>query len=142
MNKQLIKVTATGEQHGLINTITNAVAKSDYAHMDPKTKAEVEKQAKEDAKIVKVEYINRTGKHERLEKPYCRYAGEPIQQWRFIPGHVYEVPLGLVKEVNQARMPKRSGLVEVDGQKVNSDGSPLAQDQEGEWVHKMIPVSF
>lgn len=91
---------------------------------------------------MKAEYINKTGSHERLIKPYCRYAGEPIQIWNFIPGRTYEVPMGLIKEVNQASMPKRSGLLEVDGEKVTRDGSPLDKDMEGSWIHKFIPVSF
>lgn len=134
--------TASGEAHGLVDVRTNSVEHNDFKYMDPKTKATVEKEKKEDARLVEVEYINRTGRHERLTKPYCKYPGEPIQMWNFIPGQRYKVPLGLVKEVNEKKMPKRSGLMEVDGEKVNRDGTPLAQDQEGEWIHKFIPVAF
>jgi len=138
----LIQATASGEMHGLINTLTNSVEFNDFKHMSPATKAKLEKEKKDDARIVKVEYMNRTGRHERLVKPYCRYAGDPIQIWNFIPGRTYEVPYGLVKEVNEKKMPKRSGLLEVDGEKVTADGSPLDRDQEGDWIHRMIPVSF
>ena len=41
-------LTASGEQHGLINTIGNSVAFDDFKHMDPKTKAKCEKEKKED----------------------------------------------------------------------------------------------
>ena len=139
---KVIQYTASGEAHGLINTLSNSVENNDFKHMSPHIKAILEKEKKEDSRIVKVEYINRTGRHERLTKPYCRYAGDPIQIWNLIPGRTYEVPMGLVKEVNQARLPKRSGLMEVDGEKVTKDGSPLAQDQEGDWLHKLIPVNF
>jgi hypothetical protein len=139
---KLTLVTAAGEQHGLINTLTNSVPFDDFKHMAPETKAKVEKEKKEDSRIVKAEYMNSRGRHERLTKPYCRYQGDPITIWHFIPGKVYEVPLGLVKEVNAKIMPKRSGLVEVDGEKVNKDGSPLDKDQEGEWLHKFIAVGF
>ena len=134
--------TAAGEAHGLVDVRTNSVEFNDFKHMDPKTKAICEKEKKEDCRLVEVEYINRTGRHERLTKPYCKYAGDPIQMWNFIPGQRYKVPMGLVKEVNDKRMPKRSGLMEVDGEKVNKDGSPLSQDQEGDWIHKFIPVAF
>jgi hypothetical protein len=138
----IAQVTQSGEAHGLINTLTNSCEFNDFKHMTPATKAKLEKEKKEEARIVKAEYINRTGRHERLIKAYCRYAGDPIQIWNFIPGRTYEVPYGLVKEVNQVRMPKRSGLMEVDGEKINKDGSPLAQDQEGDWNHKFISIDF
>ena len=139
---QITMYTATGEAHGLINTLTNSCEFNDFKHMTPQTKAKLEKEKKEDAKVVKAEYLNRTGSHERLTKPYCRYAGDPIQMWNFIPGRTYEVPIGLIKEVNQSKMPKRSGLMEVDGEKVRADGSPLDKDEEGTWVHKFISVEF
>lgn len=138
----LLQATATGEMHGLINTLTNSCEFNDFKHMAPATKAKLEKEKKEDARLVKVEYINRTGRHERLIKPYCRYAGDPIQIWNFIPGRTYEIPMGLVKEVNEKRMPKRSGLMEVDGEKVTADGSPLDKDQEGDWIHRFVSASL
>lgn len=139
---QICQYTASGEAHGLINTLTNSVENNDFKHMSPTTKAKLEKEKKEDSKMVKVEYLNSRGRHERLTKPYCRYAGEPILVYHLIPGRVYEVPLGFVKEVNEVRMPKRSGLLEVDGEKVNKDGSPLDKDMEGDWLHKLVPASF
>lgn len=140
MVKPLVMVTAAGEQHGLINTLTNAVPFDDFKHMEPSVKAKVEKEKKEDSRMVKVEYIARA-KNERLDKHYCRYSGDPIQQWHMIPGYTYEVPYGLVKEVNSASMPKRSGLLSVDGKDVNG-GAPLEADKDGEWIHKLIPCGF
>lgn len=136
--------TAAGEQHGLINTLTNSVAFDDFKNMTPTIKSKLEKEKKEDAKIVKAEYLNSRGRHERLTKPYCKYSGDPIQIWHFIPGRTYEIPLGLVKEVNDTnkRMKKRSGLLEVDGEKVTKDGSPLDKDEDGEWLHRFTPVGF
>lgn len=138
----ILQATATGEQHGLINTLTNSVPFDDFKNMSPSTKAKLEKEKKEDARMVKVEYLNSKGRHERLTKPYCRYAGDPIQIYNLIPGRQYEVPMGFVKEVNGMKEIKRSGLLEVDGKSVNADNSPLSVDQEGEWTHKLIPVGF
>lgn len=140
----LLMATASGEQHGLINTLTNSVPFDEFKNMKPEHKKEMERQKKEDSRIVKAEYLNARGRHERLTKPYCRYSGDPIQIWHFIPGKVYDVPFGLVNEVNDAnkRMKKRSGLVSVDGNAVNKDESPLAQDQEGEWLHRFAAVGF
>lgn len=141
---KLTLVTASGEMHGLINTLTNSVPFDDFKHMKPETKKEVQAQKKEDSRMVKAEYLNSRGKHERLTKPYCRYAGDPIEIWHFIPGKVYEVPFGLIQEVNDQNkvMKKREGLVSLDGNEVQRGGAPLAKDEEGEWLHKFIPVSF
>ena len=142
--KNLLLCTGSGEQHGLINTLTNHVPFDDFKHMSPSNKAKLEKEKKEDARLVKAEYMNSRGKHERLTKPYCRYAGDPIQIWHFIPGKVYEVPKGLVDEVNDKSkvLKRRSGLVSIDGEAVNKDESPLDADQDGEWIHKFVPVGF
>jgi len=136
--------TAGGELHGLINTLTNSVPFDDFKNMKPEHKKDLEKQKKEDSRFVKSEYMNSRGRHERLTKPYCKYAGDPIQIWHFIPGKVYEVPLGLVNEVNDKNkiMKKREGLISVDGNSVNRDESPLNRDEEGEWLHKFVAVGF
>jgi hypothetical protein len=141
---QLTLATASGELHGLINTLTNSVPFDDFKNMTPANKKKLESEKKEDSRLVKAEYLNSRGRHERLTKPYCKYAGEPIQIWHFIPGKVYEVPLGLVNEVNDKNkiMKKRSGLVSVDDANVTKDGSPLSQDQEGEWIHKFVASGF
>ncbi len=137
-------VTASGEQHGLINTLTNSVQYDDFKNMKPEHKEKMLKEKKEDARMVKAEYMNFRGRHERLTKPYCKYSGDPIQIWHFIPGKVYDVPLGLVKEVNDTskHLKKRSGLVSVDDKMVNQDGSPLDHDQDGEWLHRFSAVGF
>ncbi len=136
--------TASGELHGLINVLTNSVVFDDFKNMKPEHKKEMEKQKKEDARIVKAEYMNSRGRHERLTKPYCKYAGDPIQIWHFIPGRVYEVPLGLVNEVNDKNkiMKRREGLLSLDGQPLKQDETPLENDQEGEWLHKFVAASF
>jgi hypothetical protein len=140
---QLALVTTSGEEHGLINTLTNSVPLDDGKHFKPEHKKEIEQQKKDDARLVKVEYLNSRGKHERLTVPYCQYAGDPIQIYHFIPGKVYEIPLGLVKQVNDKnKIPKRrAGLLSVDGNDVNK-GAPLDKDEEGPWLHKFVPIAF
>lgn len=144
MSKQLMMATAGGEIHGLINTLTNSVPFDDFKNMKPEHKKELEKQRKEDSRLVKAEYMNSRGRHERLTKPYCRYAGDPIQIWHFIPGRVYELPLGLVNEVNDQNkiMKKRAGLVSIDGNPVQNSEAPLDKDEEGDWLHKFVAVGF
>lgn len=144
MSKQLMLSTASGELHGLINTLTNSVPFDDFKNMKPEHKKEMEKRKKEDGRIVKAEYMNSRGRHERLTKPYCKYSGDPIQIWHFIPGKVYEVPLGLVNEVNDKNkvMKRRSGLVEIDGKPVQDNEAPLDNDQDGEWLHRFVAQGF
>lgn len=141
---QLTQVTASGEMHGLINTLTNSCEDNGFKHMKPEVKAKLEKEKKEDARLVKAEYLNSRGRHERLTKPYCRYAGDPLQIWHLIPGKVYELPLGFVNEVNDETkyVPKRSGLLSVDGSPVKKDESPLDKDEKGEWLHRLVAVGF
>lgn len=144
MAKQLLMSTAGGELHGLINTLTNSVPYDEFKHMSPEHKKELEKQKKEDNRLVKAEYMNSRGRHERLTKPYCKYAGDPIQIWHFIPGKTYEVPLGLVNEVNDKNkiMKRREGLISLDGNPVQQNEAPLNQDEEGQWLHRFVAVGF
>ena len=144
MAKQLTLSTASGEMHGLINTLTNSVPFDEFKSMQPEHKEELKKQKKEDARLVKAEYMNSRGRHERLTKPYCKYAGDPIQIWHFIPGKTYEVPLGLVNEVNDKNkiMKRRAGLISLDGAPVNENEAPLEKDQDGDWLHKFVAVGF
>lgn len=137
-------VTTSGEEHGLINVLTNAVPFDDFKSMTPGDKKKLESEKKQDSRIVKAEYLNSRGRHERLTKPYCKYAGDPLQIWHFIPGRVYDVPLGLVNEVNDKAkiLKKRADLVSIDGTPVKKDESPLQRDEEGEWLHKFVASGF
>ncbi len=116
----------------------------EFKNMKPEHKKEMERQKKEDSKLVKAEYMNARGKHERLTKPYCKYSGDPIQIWHFIPGKTYEVPMGLINEVNDStkRLPRRSGLVSIDGEALRKDEAPLDKDEEGEWLHRFVASGF
>jgi hypothetical protein len=142
MAQAVIMCTASGEQHGLINTLTNSVPFDDFKAMKPENKETCRKMKIDDAKKVKVKYLNTRGKHERLDKPYCKYAGDPILQYHLIPGYEYELPMGMVKEVNAVKMPRRSGLQTIDGAPLNKDESPLDKDQEGEQLHMLVPAAF
>ncbi len=133
----LLLVAANGEQHGLINSVANSVKAEDgFKNMKPELKAQCEKQKKEDSKIIKARYINKRGDNERLTKPYCKYAGDPIQTWHFIPGKEYDVPKGLVEEVNSSKgLPRRSEVLDAKGVPTVKDGAP-------ELIHQFVPVSF
>lgn len=131
------QVTAWGEKHGLINTVSNSVEDNGFKHLSPELKKKAEALRKEESRLVKARYINHRGKHERLTKPYMRYAGDPIQTWHLIPDHVYELPLGLVNEINDPskRMPIRSEICD-------ATGVPTTKDAKGEAIHELVPVGF
>lgn len=134
----VLMVTETGEQHGLINTLANSVSAADaFKNMEPEWKSKAEKMKKEDNKMVKARYINHRGNNERLSKPYCRYAGDPIRVYHLIPGYTYELPMGFVNEINEPlhRPMKRSGLL-------NKEGVPLPSDKVDSKIHELVPVSF
>ena len=130
-----LMVTESGEEHGLIKSVANSVQNDGFKHMDPETKAKAEKLKKDESKKVKARYINHRGNHERLDKIYCRWAGDPIQSWHFIPGYTYEVPVGLVNEVNASRLAQRSELLD-------QNGRPTLKDGPGVQIHEFVPVSF
>jgi hypothetical protein len=134
--------TQSGEAHGLVNILTNSVESNDNKHFSPENKIKIEKEKKEDSKIVKVKYHNQKGNHERLDKPYCKYAGDPIQVYHLIPGYVYDLPLGMVKEIQEMKKVERSGLQERDGQTVTSGGAPLDKDRIIEGEHLLYPATF
>lgn len=129
------KVTPTGEEHGLIKTLPNKVPASKYENFDALTKAKLEKEREHDSKVVKARYINHRGQHERLTKPYMRWAGDPIQFWHLIPGETYELPLGFVEEVNQAKIPRRSEVLD-------KNGVPTKKDGMAEIIHELVPAGF
>lgn len=134
MTKTLI--AENGERHGLINTVANSVHDTEFKYMTPENRTKAEKMRKEDSRLVKARYMNHRGTHERLTKPYCRWAGDPIQTWHFIPGEVYELPKGLVDEVNRSPgLAKRSEILDLNGMPTKKDGA-------NEKLHEFVPVGF
>lgn len=127
----------TGLQHGCINTVGNSVPDNGFKHFAEKDRPSMEKKKKDDEKIVKAQYLHKEGGNERLERPYMMYAGQPITMWRFFHGETYDVPKGLVDDVNSPhkREKKRSGLLD-------SKGVPTESDSSGEMLHRFVPVGF
>lgn len=129
-------VTASGEKHGWINRVGNSVPDNGFAHMSPEIKAKAEKLRKEEARKVKARYINHRGDHERLTKPYMRWAGDPIDTYHLIPGEVYELPYGFIKEINESPgLARRSEVLD-------KNGLPTVKDGKNEKIHELVPVSF
>ena len=132
----LIQVLPNGEQHGLINRLANSVPFDDFKYMDGPTKLKAEKKRKDDAILIKAQYLNSRGKHERLTKPYCGGSGMPIEIWHFVPGKEYTVPKGLVEDVNKSRPIIRAGKCDENGD------NPTTQDEYDEPLHRFVAVGF
>lgn len=130
----LVMVTAGGEEHGLVNTLANSSQDNDFKYMDEKTKTEAKRLKKEESRMVKARYINHRGMHERLDKPYCRWAGDPIRVYHLIPGQVYELPLGMVNEINSSGLIRRS--------KEDGDKTPVGKVEGVDKIHELVPISF
>ena len=132
----LTQVAASGLEHGLINTIGNSVPDTGFKRFAEKDRPMMEKKKKDAEKVVKARYLNSRGTSERLERPYMEFEGQPITMWRFLHNHVYEVPKGLVDDVNaQPELAKRSELVDMNG-------NPTKIDGKGEKLHQFVPIDF
>jgi hypothetical protein len=128
----LLMKTANGIEHGLLNTLINQVPKSKrFKNVEPGRKAELEKRAKDNAEIVEVQYINYKNQdtgHRCAD--YTVGAGEPLYMFKFLHGHTYRVPKGLVNHINdpRKRRPRREGSVDESGQPREKDGAPQSID--------------
>ena len=132
---QLKRVTARGEEHGLINSLGNSVQGDNMKRFAPEHRDQMKKLKDEECRIVKARYINHRGSHERLTKPYCRWAGEQIQIWHFIPGEEYDVPMGLIKDVNEAVSEKKKADAELVQAAI---GLVEGRDR----IHEFVAVGF
>lgn len=137
----MLMMTATGMEHGLVQSLPNNVPFDDFKAYEPSIREEMRKQKKEDSKQVKARFINHVEPGQPITKQYCRYAGDPLQKWVLIPGYEYTLPLGLVKEVNASSTVIREGLQSVDGKDINKSGAPLDKDKV---VHnyELVPTKF
>lgn len=133
---QLIQVTAWGEEHGLLKKYANSVQGDGFGHMKPDAKAKAEKKKKHDAELIKARYHNKNGGREGLPMVFNLGAGEPLEMWKFINGNVYDVPRGLVEQVNSKKEIKREGRCDENGE------NPSPKDEYVEPEHQFFPASF
>lgn len=130
----MLLVTEMGEEHGLINELPNSNKGDGFKHMKGEDKKKAESKKKDDLRIVKARYINHRGLSERLQRPYCDYSGETIKMYNLIPGYVYDLPKGMVDDVNENAKLPRQPLVEEPGK------APVKRPSER--IHELVPISF
>lgn len=129
-------VDSRGQPHGLTDVISNSVGDKNFMQFKEADRESMKKLKAKQAKLVKARYINSKGGTEHLSRAYMLWAGDPINYYKFIHNHVYEVPQGLIDDVNgQPAMPERSGLLDVHGQ-------PTIKDKIGEKEHRFYPAEF
>lgn len=132
----VMMATATGEEHGLMKKLANSSPGNDFKHMKPEHKSAAQKQQKEDNRMVKARYLNhQESENGKLEKPYCKYAGDPILIYKFLAGREYELPKGLVDEVNSTFQARRS-------EAVDKKGEPIQKDRAPQRIHEFVPIGF
>ncbi len=131
----LTMVTSWGEEHGMIKEVANSVADTGFGRFAEKDRVKMEKQRKEDGKMVWVKYINYQGKHERLSAPYLKWAGDTIKTYHLIPNHEYYLPMGFVEQVNS-----NPGLPEREG-KMDRNDKPLKKDGMPQKIHELILIA-
>lgn len=130
----IVQVTAQGETHGLLRELPNSVKLEQAMQRMPEEKrADYDKRRKDAAKIVEAQYVNHTNPEGVLEKPYCQFAGDRLQIWKFINGYVYKVPKGLVEEVNESFDVQRP-TVEHD-----LKGQPRSIKKK---IHSFVPIKW
>lgn len=129
-------VTASGEQHGLLKVLGNSVPDNEFKRFKEKDRPAMEKQKKEDGKMVKAVYINTKDSSRRLEMAYNQWDGDPILSYRFIPDQEYEVPKGLTNLVNGKKEHKRSGILDPKTQQ------PMILDQMVPGEHRFVATQF
>lgn len=123
--------TSSGEVHGLINQLPNSVTKEQ--EIKPSVKEKFDKKKKEDHRLVKVTYLHRDGANEGLSRAYMNYAGDTIQLWRFIHDYEYEIPKGLMDDVNNSKLEQRSEVCDVNGVPTKKDGKAIR-------IHRFVGV--
>lgn len=120
--------TASGEMHGLVKVISNSVPEGDMKRFKEKDREGMKKKRADESRLVKAICINTKDSTRRLPTVYCNWEGDPLLHYRFIPDHEYELPKGLVDQVNTQKKSQRSGLLD-------PKGNPIMKDQTvpGEW---------
>lgn len=129
------QVMANGEEHGLIKVTANSVPDNEFKRFKEKDRPTMQSLYKDDSRMVTVTYVNRISRDKRYERPYCRWDGDPVLQYRFIPEQTYTVPYGLVKEVNEFKLKKRSDLLDPN------TGKTALIDSDTESEHKFISAA-
>lgn len=127
--------TDQGLEHGFIDKLANSVEDHGFKHMsEPNRKHMIAEKAR-CLKPVKFQYLHmRNQENGKWEGYYgADWPGEPLRGYRLLHGHEYVLPQGLKDKVDEMGSPKRSGLIDTNGQE-------LMQDGKKEKTHMLVRV--
>jgi len=82
------------------------------------TSEKLEAMRKEDAKIVKGKFNCHSPKGGSIKFPYRKYKGDPIVNYSLEDGKIYDLPLGVVKHLNNCG-------VEINAHLLDATGNPI-----------------
>lgn len=135
MTKLVANIGGKIIEHGCLYEIANSNKTPHTEHMSGKAKAEYEKRQKEEEKIVRARFIIGNKRELWNDIGHCVGPGKPLCQYRFLDGHVYEIPKGLVQKVNREGVRvKRADRVLPSGQ--------VAENEERIVHREFVPVNF
>lgn len=107
-----VQVLPNGQEHGLLKVYSNSVPDNEFKRFKEKDRPAMQSLHKDEGRMVKVMYMNRKDPDKKWEKPYCRWDGDPVLQYKFLHNQTYLVPYGLIKETKEYKGKKRSGLLD------------------------------
>ena len=115
--------TKNGQEHGLIDSIANAVQDHGYKNLSELNRKEMLSRRKNDLELIPVTYQNlKNQENGKWESPYADHPGEPIRLFRFFHGNSYVIPRGLAKKINALKVPVQSGITDLNGNELNVEG--------------------
>lgn len=113
------------KQYGIYKTRVSSVTTDPLKNADKGKREKYEKQKKADQKMVKAQFLIPYREGGEEEFCYCKYYDDPIFQFRGRDGDVYEVPMGMVRYVNEnCTIRPHTGLIDKAGQSIRSTPKP------------------
>jgi hypothetical protein len=141
----LQQVAADGTLHGLMDELANDSQESDMNKLNERIKNECQMRKEDDATVLRARYLNKHGRGEWMDKAYCRWPGDRIQIWRLLHGHEYDLPKGLINEVNNGAVDQGGGLIERTREEFarnERESGAVTNERKRDKIHELVPVSF
>ena len=115
--------TKNGQEHGLMDSCSNAVLDHGYKNLSEKNRKEMLEKKRRDLELVPCKYQNlKNQENGKWENWYGDHPGEPLRQFKLLHGFSYVLPRGLAIKINESKVPLQSGLTDIDGNMLNVEG--------------------
>lgn len=125
--------TGTGETHGFIDSVSNAVADHGFKNMSEPNRRDMLAKKRRALEPVNYTYYHlKNPKNGKIEFWYgADWPGEPQRKFKLLNGHTYRLPRGAKDKLDELGAPQRSGLI-------GTDGHPLAVDGPKQSTHLLV----